>query len=234
MTTGAATTLLGGRLSLAQPARGAGYRVNVDALLLARHALAHGPVDHAIDLGAGVGSVGLALLVLGGARRVTLVERDPEAAAFARDNATLHRGRADVLELDVRDVDASTHADLVVCNPPYTPPSSGRAGPVAARDAARRGELESFVATALRASDRACFVYPAAGLPSLVAIAGAHGATPVAIRLVHATDDAAARVALVTLARGSNETTIETPWVERRGGRPDPDLERFLRGASST
>lgn len=233
MIVGATTTLLGGRLVLAQPARGEGYRVNVDALLLARHALALAPIDHAMDLGAGVGAIGLALLVLGAVRRVSLIERDPHAAALARENAARHEGLADVREVDVRALSPDARVDLVVCNPPYTPKAEGREALGASRDAARRGDLDAFVAAAMRVSSRACFVYPAGALPSLLASASTHDATPTAIRLVHASDGVAARVALVTLERGRHEATIEHPWIERREGLPDADLERFLRGASS-
>src|SRR5262249_14264343 len=58
--------LFRGRLTLWQPAKGAGYRANVDAILLAAFAGA-GKVRAAVDLGAGAGAVGLTLLFLGAA-----------------------------------------------------------------------------------------------------------------------------------------------------------------------
>src|ERR1700704_4609942 len=53
-------TLFGGSVVLFQPLRGAGYRTNVDALLLAGFATGATPASVAFDLGAGVGAVGLA------------------------------------------------------------------------------------------------------------------------------------------------------------------------------
>jgi tRNA1Val (adenine37-N6)-methyltransferase len=50
--------LLGGRVQLLQPARG--YRVAIDAVLLAA-AIDAGPGQRILDLGAGVGAVGLCL-----------------------------------------------------------------------------------------------------------------------------------------------------------------------------
>ena len=91
----AATTddaVLGGRLKLQQPAHG--HRAGHDAILLAAAAAAS---KHAVDLGAGVGTAGLALLARGAAGRVTFVEVDPELAGLARENAERNEiGRAHV------------------------------------------------------------------------------------------------------------------------------------------
>src|ERR1700694_1366058 len=74
--------VLGGRLRLLQPARG--HRAGHDAILLAAAAP---KARHAVDLGAGVGPAGLALVARGTAGRVTLVEIDSDLAALARQNA---------------------------------------------------------------------------------------------------------------------------------------------------
>src|SRR5262245_41153789 len=74
--------LLGGRLKLLQPVRG--HRAGHDAILLA--AAAPKSVQ-AIDLGAGVGAAGLALLVRGAARNVTLVDVDNDLVRLATANA---------------------------------------------------------------------------------------------------------------------------------------------------
>jgi tRNA1(Val) A37 N6-methylase TrmN6 len=74
---------LGGALRIRQPQ--GGYRAGLDAVLLAA-TLAAERGERVLDIGAGVGVVGLVA-----ARRrldieVTLVERDPGLAALARDN----------------------------------------------------------------------------------------------------------------------------------------------------
>ncbi len=76
---------LGGSLRILQPE--GGYRAGLDAVLLAAALRAQG-AERVLDIGAGVGVVGLAA-----ARRlpdidVTLVERDPGLAALARGNIT--------------------------------------------------------------------------------------------------------------------------------------------------
>jgi tRNA1(Val) A37 N6-methylase TrmN6 len=125
---------LGGRLRLVQPKRG--HRVGSDAALLAAAAdLSEG---HVVDVGAGVGAVGLAVLSRGERLSADLVEIDAGLAELAAENAASNgfAERARVLTLDVRDarvrreaglVDES--ADAVVTNPPFFDPHAVRISP---------------------------------------------------------------------------------------------------------
>src|SRR5207248_6315707 len=113
--------LLGGKLPLLQPARG--YRTNVDALWLADFARQNKPARRCLDLGCGVGAVGLALLVMGGARAATLLDVDEALVGLARCNAD-RSGFGERVDVVVADLEARlpsslAHAfDLVVANPP--------------------------------------------------------------------------------------------------------------------
>ena len=230
--------LFGGSVVLFQPPRGVGYRTNVDALLLAAFAAAPGdasPAATAYDLGAGVGAVGLALLRLGVAKRVVLVEIDAGPAAMARRNLDANgwTDRGEVLRADVRDVARSRRgqATLVVCNPPYVAPGRGRVAPAQAR--ARIGELETFVGAARQIAGRkarVCFVYPAHELGTLLATLAADGLHAKRLRFVHASPDAPARVALVE-ARASRPggLAVMPPLVERESTRGyTPELQALL------
>src|SRR5690242_21787994 len=91
---------LGGRLRLRQPARG--HRFGHDAILLAAACPAqHGEI--AVDLGAGVGAAGLALVLRVAGLTMHLVELDPELARLAADNAARNdlASRVPVHALDV-------------------------------------------------------------------------------------------------------------------------------------
>jgi tRNA1Val (adenine37-N6)-methyltransferase len=221
-----------GALRLAQPPRGAGYRANVDALLLGRAALLERPsARHGLDLGAGVGTVGLTYALFSG-RPVTLVERDAAAAALARLNAGPFAD-ARVIEADVADV--AVRADLIVCNPPYTEPSAGRRSPDPGRDAARRGRLAPFLSAAARCLDgpdaRALFIYPSEKLPELWSTARAAALSPASVRFVHPRREAPARAIIVSfVARPAGQTLVHPPWFEWHGARRDPDLAAFLAG----
>lgn len=133
-------TILGGRVRLRQPAKG--HRVGHDAVLLA--ALAPEGCRRMVDLGAGVGSAGLAFLARAPDARGTLVEIAPELAALARENVAANgwSGRCAVVEGDVLslarpsgpDQPQPEAADLVLMNPPFnaalahqTSPDAGRA-----------------------------------------------------------------------------------------------------------
>jgi tRNA1(Val) A37 N6-methylase TrmN6 len=124
---------LGGRLTLVQPRRG--HRVGTDAALLI--AAAGAPEGRIVDVGAGVGAVGLALARRSPLTSVELVEIDPGLADLAESNAARNgvQARARVLRLDVLDprerraaglVEA---ADCVVTNPPFFEARAVRASP---------------------------------------------------------------------------------------------------------
>lgn len=227
--------LWGGALVLEQPARGHGYRINVDALWLVR-ACASDVVDHAIDLGAGVGAIGLSLLFLSIARRVSLIEREPSSAALLRSNARPFHDRATVIESNVADVSSAVEpAALVVCNPPYFLEPTGPVANEARRADARSGHPVVFVeATArLLSSDGvARWIYPAAGLSLVLVEAARVGLYPRALRFVHPGPTRAARVVLIELTRGdgvSISPVVHAPWYERSSdGTPDPTMARFI------
>jgi tRNA1Val (adenine37-N6)-methyltransferase len=232
-----ADALFRGKLVLHQPARTHGYRVNVDALLLASFARGRRPAATAVDLGAGVGGVGLALLFHGAAARVLFVEKDARAASMARQNLDANGWceRGEVVTADVRAAAraAPGTAALVVCNPPYVEPGRGRAAAEPRREA-RQGSLADFVAAArafVARRARACFVYPAADLVTLVETLRKAGLEPKRMRAVHATAEAPARVVLVEALAAKRGGLLWLPaFVERAGGAPSPELERLVRG----
>jgi tRNA1(Val) A37 N6-methylase TrmN6 len=238
--------LFRGGLTLWQPARGAGYRANVDAILLAAFA-GVGKVRTAVDLGAGAGAVGLTLLFLGAAEHVTFLERDPVMAELCRRNLKANRfdGRGTVHVVDLEDPLASAAprlaAHLVVANPPYVAPTrDGRASrerQPTGRLAGRHGALAPFVraaAAALGRRGRACFVYPAHALVEVTSLAQKEGLVPKRLRFVHGKADRPARVALVELARAKpGGLVVSPPFVEvGDDGKPTSELAALLASPS--
>ena len=128
----------GGRLTLLQPK--GGHRVGSDAALLAAAAA---PTDgRVVDVGAGVGAVGLALAKRHERLAADLVEIDPRLARLAADNAATNglAERVRGLEIDIRDARARREAGLaddaaeaVVTNPPFFDAREVRTSPDAAR-----------------------------------------------------------------------------------------------------
>jgi tRNA1(Val) A37 N6-methylase TrmN6 len=112
--------LLGGRVRLLQPARG--YRVAVDAVLLAA-AVDAAAGARILDLGAGVGAVGLCLLARLPGCTVVGIELQTALAALAERNAALN-GMTNRVQTLVHDLARPLPADLgsfdhVVSNPPH-------------------------------------------------------------------------------------------------------------------
>lgn len=115
---------------------------------------------HVLDLGAGTGILGLISAAAAGAggARVTLVELHPETAALAQRNAeaaaALHDVHVDVRVSDIRALsghDLEAPADLIVTNPPWFEPGSGRESSNPASHAATHalaGNYHDFVAAA--------------------------------------------------------------------------------------
>jgi tRNA1Val (adenine37-N6)-methyltransferase len=240
--------LFEGRLTVWQPAHGTGYRTNVDAILLATFAAA-GKARTAVDLGAGVGAVGLTLLSSDAAGRVTFVEKDAAVADLCRRNlkANHFEDRGDVRVVDLEEPLETTAPDvlhaaqLVVANPPYvTPARDGRRSErtSSGRMAGRRGSLAPFVraaAAALGRRGRACFVYPAHALLELTTLARQAGLEPKRARFVHGKADRPARVVLVELAHGKPGGLVVLPaLVEVDGdGKPTKELEALLKGGDA-
>ena len=111
--------LLGGRVRLLQSRRG--YRVAVDAVLLAA-AVHPGPGERVLDLGAGVGAVGLCLAKRVADCTIVGVELQPALAQLGQRNAT-RNGFGERLSTIVHDI-ALPLPDLglfdqVATNPPY-------------------------------------------------------------------------------------------------------------------
>jgi tRNA1(Val) A37 N6-methylase TrmN6 len=126
--------LMGGKLLIRQPVEG--HRGGTDTMLLA--AAAPPTQGVLVDLGAGVGTAGLAVARRGGCGQAVLAEIQPHLAALASENIT-----ANALSERVRVVcaDALTPAgrragglangmaDVVIANPPYLTPRQTRTSP---------------------------------------------------------------------------------------------------------
>ena len=216
--------LLNGALVLTQPR--VGYRVNVDALLLAAFATRPRQAHRALDLGCGVGAVGLALLAHGATAEVTLVDRDDALLDLARvnirDNGHGTRASAARIDLLERWPDLLTHRfDLVVSNPPYGVEGATRL-PLAPRLAsARVGSPSTLLAfakatrQALGRASRACFVFPARDLERLLRALAQVGLEPKRLRMVHAKASLPARVVLVEAKPGrAGGLVVESPAFE--------------------
>ncbi|MGI4764189.1 MAG: tRNA1(Val) (adenine(37)-N6)-methyltransferase [Janthinobacterium lividum] len=173
--------LLGGRLRLFQPATG--HRAGTDAVLLAAAATL-GAGECFVDVGAGVGTAGLALALRCPGATGLLLEADPDTAGFARRNAALNgvEDRVAVVEGDLfaRAIDRpaalrAEAASLVLSNPPFFDAGTVRASPHATRAAAHvagprgHGDWLAGAAALLAPKGRLVMIHRPDALPALLA-----------------------------------------------------------------
>ncbi|MBR0834066.1 methyltransferase [Bradyrhizobium manausense] len=203
---------LGGQLLLKQ--KRSGHRAGHDAILLAAATEARDG-DRVVDLGAGIGTAGLAL-----GRRVAgidlcLVEIDPELAELARANAAANAIPADVIVLDVT-ADAQAFAahglmpdsaDCVLMNPPFNDSTRHRGSPDKARHTAHVATEETLHAwlhaarRILRSNGVLTLIWRADGIADVLA-ALSRGFGSVSVLPVHGEAERPAIRVLVRAVKG--------------------------------
>lgn len=231
---------------LAQPRRG--HRVGTDAAVLAAALdIAEGRV---VDLGAGIGAVGLA--IVSRSERVTcdLVEVDPATAALAKGNASRNGlgERARIVVADVFDRAAlraaglaAESADVVVSNPPFFEAGAVRA-PTEAKtararvfgDAAGEAPLAAWIRAGLallRANGRFAMIHRPEALPAILAATeGRLGAR--ALMPIYPRERRSAHRLVVFGVKGSRAPLRIAPGLvlHEADGRLTPEAEAIHRG----
>jgi len=137
-----------------------GHRFSTDDVLTAWYGTTWCPrAERVLDLGSGLGSVGMiAAWRLPGARFVT-IEAQPESVRLARKSARFNNleNRYEIRQGDFRDpslLHPEEQFDLVLGSPPYFPQGTGIEGDHPQKIACRfelRGDIHDYCATAARA-----------------------------------------------------------------------------------
>lgn len=172
---------LGDRLTLLQPK--SGYRAGVDAVLLGAAARATAK-PRILDLGAGVGTVGLCAAARLADADVVLAEREPKLVHLARRNIAINNleDRVQAVEADITLPQSQILSPALVpedfthvlANPPYHEVGSGTASEVplkAVSHAMPKDALESWIKVMARycaPGGRATMVHKAEALPAIL------------------------------------------------------------------
>jgi tRNA1Val (adenine37-N6)-methyltransferase len=210
-----------GGLSLRQPERG--YRYSLDPFLLAGFCSPrHG--ERILDLGAGVGVIGLLLAkrhpsvsVIGIEIQADLVQH---AAANARANAL--EGRCRIIRGDLRDAPRflpPEHFHRVVANPPYRRSGSGATAPDSSRASARQEltctitDLAGTAAALLRFGGALCTIHLTERLPELCKTFDEYGLAPKKLRLIVSYDGSTPRLCLISAIKGGRPGLAVLPQL---------------------
>lgn len=240
---------LGGALHILQPK--AGYRAGLDGVLLAA-SVAAGDGEHVLDIGAGVGVVGLALARRLPRARVTMLERDAGLAELARSNIARNHlaDRVRLIEADVTRPLGDRVAlgvavesfDHVLANPPFYIEGRGTAAsdPVkAAANAMPDGDLDRwvrFMAGMARPGGTATVIHRADALHALLsAFDGRFGGATVLP--IHPREGEPASRVMVHAIKGSRAALQLQPGLVLHNADHSfrPDVEAILRhGAALT
>jgi tRNA1Val (adenine37-N6)-methyltransferase len=215
-------TLLGGKLGILQGKKG--YRASLDAVLLAGFAKIHG-ATRVLDLGTGNGSIALMLAALHPAAQIVGLEIQKPMVNRARRSVCLNRleRRVEIIHGDVRLIREALKPesfDVVVSNPPYRAPRSGRVNPDVEKRVARHevhGALMDFLRAGgyvLRRGGALFVVYPAARAIDLLVGMRHESVEPKRLRLVHSFRGRSASLVLVEGVKGGGqELEIMPPLV---------------------
>jgi tRNA1(Val) A37 N6-methylase TrmN6 len=214
---------LGGQLLLKQ--KRSGHRAGHDAILLAAATQARAG-DRVVDLGAGIGTAGLALARRAAGISLSLVEIDPELAELARANAAANAIAAETIVLDVT-ADAQAFAehglvpdgvDIVMMNPPFNDPVRHRGSPDQSRHTAHvatEETLHAWVHAArriLRSNGVLTLIWRADGLAEVLA-ALSRGFGSLSILPVHGEAGRPAIRVLVRAVKGGRAPTRLLPGL---------------------
>jgi tRNA1(Val) A37 N6-methylase TrmN6 len=233
--------LLGGRVHLAQPARG--HRAGTDAVLLAASAPVK-PGDVVVDVGAATGAVGLMAAARAPEGHFVFVEQDPDLAGLCRRNCRENDVRADIVVADVLDKASRQaaglkpeSADLVLTNPPFLEEGQARISPDLGRAAAHAlpaGGLEAWLKACtglLKPKGRLVMIHRADRVAECLRLS-ARWLGGMELRFVHPTADRPAIRFLLSGIKGSRAPLAVLPPVILNGpdGRFTPEAEALHRG----
>ncbi len=231
--------LRGFDLRIAQPRHG--YRFSLDPLLLCAFArLPEGA--RVIDLGTGCGIIPLVLSRQQGEVNVVGVELQEEMVQLAERNVQLNglSGRVEIVACDLlflRERFPVSSFDLVVANPPYRNPSTGKLSPKAGRDRARHestatlGDFLEIAKYLVKPGGRIAFTYHPLRLVDFCTAATALKLALLRMRMVHGNIRAPGRMALLELAKGRRgELEVLPPlFVYDGDGEYSAEMREILR-----
>ena len=213
-------TFIDGHLRIRQSRTG--YRFSIDAPILASHAVPNKPGERILDLGTGCGIMALLTAFRYPDAHIVGVEIQAELAVLARVNVEGNgfQSRISIIEGDMLQLGAGELGppmDMVMTNPPYRKPHSGRVNPQSQRALARHEiavSLEGLIQSMrrfLKTGGRGWMIYPVERLAELMAGMRAHHLEPKYLRMIHSRRDVEAKRCLLKVIKAARPGLVTGP-----------------------
>lgn len=195
-----------GDIKICQPKEG--YRFSVDALILA-HFVNLKRVNKILDVGAGTGVIGIILAKRYPESHITMIEIQPELAELAQISCDLNNisDRVRILCADAKDFKESDY-DLVVTNPPFRRPGTGKMSPLEEKALARHElsltirDISHIGQRVLRHRGRLCMIHLPERLTEIIRVMGSYSLEVKRIRFVHSKLHTEAKMVLIEAVKG--------------------------------
>ncbi len=230
---------LGDQLIIRQPRKG--YRAGVDAVLLAASVRAPENGDATLlDIGAGVGTVGLCAAARLPSLKVTLLEREPELVKLAAENIAVNdfAGRVTAVQADVGAPGGLVPEsfDEAVANPPFHDLHAGTPAPNAMKAASHAMPQQSlddwlrFMARMVRPGGRATLIHKADALANVLGAFETRFGGIVIVPIHARADEPAIRVLVQGIKGSRAPLTLNPPFVlHGEGNAFTAEAQRILR-----
>ena len=216
-----------------------GHRHSTDDVLTAWYALEHAPgVTHALDLGTGIGGVGLLVLSgLAAGAELTCIEAQAISYRFLGENIALNGlgGRVHPLHGDLRELQLPDRFALITGSPPYFPETAGVV-PTDSQKAHARFELRGDLTDYARAAERHLapdgvyvFCFPWQQHPRALAAPPASGLAITSFRAVVPRAGLDPLFAVYACRRGDHAVHEEPPFIVRDAAGAHTEMYRAMR-----
>jgi len=205
-----------GSLKICQPIEG--YRFSIDALILA-HFINLKRFSKALDIGTGTGIIAIILAKRYQESNITLIEIQSELAELAKNNVKLNNldSRSKVICMDAKEFN-ETDFDIVVSNPPFRIPGTGKLSPHEKRALARHEisltvlDIAKIAQKVLRHRGRLYMIHLPERLIDIIRIMSKHNLEIKRIRFVHSKSGTEAKMVLIEAVKGGRVTLkVEPP-----------------------
>jgi len=192
-----------------------GYRFSLDPILIS-HFVQTDKDQRVLDLGTGCGIIAMILAKRNESLKIIGVEVQEELADLAQRNVILNRlsERIEIVHQDMKEIDwphEKGSFDLVLSNPPFRRPDSGRINPLAQKAVARH-EIMTSLEDVVRCADRLvvprgrlALIYPAFRTAHLFFMLRKWEFEPKRLRTIHSHLKAPAKMVLVEAMKGGGE-----------------------------